>query len=130
LASVNNNQNTKFKINLKDISADKEIVIEKDLTNCAATFDPQNPEGHYTLKLDQPYDQVCFQVLLQAAEKAVIRSAGGFEMKQCFAGAKLNGKAKWEPPTEKFKNGLFNLGEEPSGELVFQFTLNPPALKE
>jgi hypothetical protein len=43
---------------------------------------------------------------------------------------KLNGKAKWEPPTEKFKNGLFNLGEDPTGDLVFQFTLNPPALKE
>jgi hypothetical protein len=31
---------------------------------------------------------------------------------------------------EKYKNGLFNLGEEPTGELVFNFTLNPPALKE
>ena len=58
------------------------------------------------------------------------RSEAAFEPKQCFNGVKFNGKAKWDPPTERFKNGLFNLGEEPSGELTFLFTLNPPALKE
>jgi hypothetical protein len=37
---MNNNKNTKFKINLKDISADKEIVIDRDMNNGALTFDP------------------------------------------------------------------------------------------
>ena len=51
-------------------------------------------------------------------------------MKNCFVGAQLNGKGKWEPPSEKSSAGLYNLGEEPSGTLKFQFTLNPPALKD
>tara|TARA_B110000285_G_C14944842_1_gene523808 strand:+ start:573 stop:878 length:306 start_codon:yes stop_codon:yes gene_type:complete len=42
----------------------------------------------------------------------------------------LNGKGKWDPPTERYANGLYNLGEEPTGELSFLFTLNPVALKE
>ena len=42
----------------------------------------------------------------------------------------FNGKSKWDPPTEKKTNGLFNLGEEPTGVLKFQFTLNPILLKE
>lgn len=42
----------------------------------------------------------------------------------------MNGKGKWDPPTERYANGLYNLGEEPSGELTFLFTLNPVALKE
>ena len=58
------------------------------------------------------------------------RSEGKFELKQCFVGVKLNGKGKWDPPIDRFANGLYNLGEEPSGELTFQFTLNPVALKE
>ena len=33
LQSINFNQYTKFKINLKDISADKEIVVDKDMKN-------------------------------------------------------------------------------------------------
>lgn len=68
--------------------------------------------------------------MLQAAEKAALRSEAAFDIKQCFNGAKFNGKPKWDPPTDKHKNGLFNLGDEPSGELSFLFTLNPVALKE
>jgi hypothetical protein len=34
------NQNTKFKINLKDISADKEIKLEKDMKDSSMNFDP------------------------------------------------------------------------------------------
>lgn len=51
-------------------------------------------------------------------------------MKQCFNGAQLNGKGKWEPPADKTTLGLFNLGEEPSGVLKFKFTLDPVSLKE
>ena len=42
----------------------------------------------------------------------------------------MNGKPKWDPPTEKHPTGLHNLGEEPSGDLTFTFTLNPVAFKE
>ena len=100
------------------------------MKNSQMNFDPANPEGTYTLDLAESFDQICLQSLLQAADKAVTRSEAAFELKQCFAGVKFNGKPKWEPPIERFKNGLFNLGEEPSGELTFLFTLNPPALKE
>ena len=132
LQSMNNNQETKFNIQMKDISADKDIKIEKDVKNSALNFDPQNPEGKYTLDLAENFNQICLQHLVQAAEKAVERSEGAFEMKNCFVGARLNGKSKWEPPSEKSSVGLFNLGlgEEPKGSLEFQFTLNPPALKE
>jgi hypothetical protein len=58
LQSVNNNQNTKFKVNMKDISADKEIVIDKDIKNMQSNFDPSNPEGSYTLDLEESFDQV------------------------------------------------------------------------
>lgn len=100
------------------------------MKNSALNFDPQNPEGNYVLDLGESFDQICLQNLLLAAEKAVVRSEAAFEIKQCFPGVRLNGKPKWDPPTEKYKNGLFNLGEEPSGELSFLFTLNPVALKE
>jgi hypothetical protein len=82
------------------------------------------------LDLEEQFCQILFQHLLLAATKAVERSAGAFELKQCFFQVKLNGKSKWEPPIERLQNGLYNLGEEPSGELTFQFTLNPVALKE
>lgn len=42
----------------------------------------------------------------------------------------LNGKGKWDPPTEKDSQGLYVLGEAPSGTLVFDFCLNPAQLKE
>jgi hypothetical protein len=35
LQAMSANQNTKFKINLKDISADKEIKLEKNLKDSA-----------------------------------------------------------------------------------------------
>lgn len=37
---MNNNTESKFTINLKDISADKDIKIEKDIKNSAINFDP------------------------------------------------------------------------------------------
>jgi len=68
--------------------------------------------------------------LLQAAERAVERHGNTFEIKQCFSGVTFNSKPKWEIPTEKKGNGLFSLGDEPTGLLKFQFTLNPVQLKE
>lgn len=40
LQSMNNNVHTRFTVNLKDISADKEIKISKDAQNSATNFDP------------------------------------------------------------------------------------------
>ena len=57
-------------------------------------------------------------------------SAGAFELKQCFHGAQLNAKGKWEPPLEKTNQGLYVLGDEPSGVLKFRFTLDPVAIKD
>jgi hypothetical protein len=48
----------------------------------------------------------------------------------CFYQVKLNGKATWSPPTEKMTSGLWNLGENPEGNLEFQFTADPIAFKK
>lgn len=55
---------------------------------------------------------------------------GKFELKSCFVKVTFNGKSKWDPPTEKNSQGLFSLGEAPSGVLNFDFCLNPAQLKE
>jgi hypothetical protein len=41
------------------------------------------------------------QNLLGIAEKSVLASEGKFDIKACFNGVKLNGKASWNPPTAK-----------------------------
>ena len=58
------------------------------------------------------------------------KNPGAFEIKQCFHQVQFNGKSKWDPPLEKDNSQLFVLGEEPSGSLKFNFTLNPVALKD
>jgi len=55
MKAMNDNVNTKFTINLKDISADKEILVEKDPLNAAAHFDPSDPEGNFTLDLSESF---------------------------------------------------------------------------
>lgn len=55
LQAMSSNQSCKFKINMQDISADKQIKLEKDLKDSSVNFDPQNPEGHYALDLEEIY---------------------------------------------------------------------------
>ena len=40
LHAMSSNQNTKFKINMQDISADKQIKLEKNLKDSSVNFDP------------------------------------------------------------------------------------------
>lgn len=40
-----------------------------------------------------------------------------FDQKLCFYQVKLDGKAKWECPKEKTKEGLWDLGVDPKGIL-------------
>jgi hypothetical protein len=40
LQAMSSNQNTKFKINMQDISADKEIKLEKNMKDSSVNFDP------------------------------------------------------------------------------------------
>ena len=47
MKSMNSNIHTKFTINLKDISADKEITLTKDPLNAGVNFDPNDPEGNF-----------------------------------------------------------------------------------
>lgn len=68
--------------------------------------------------------------MLGSAEKSVAENEGKFELKQCFVKVTFNGKSKWDPPVEKNSQGLFNLGEAPTGVLAFDFCLNPALLKE
>lgn len=78
----------------------------------------------------QAYGQICLQNLLSSASKSVEENESKFELKQCFVKVQLNGKGKWDPPTDKNENGLFNLGEDPKGTLTFDFVLNPAIFKE
>jgi hypothetical protein len=52
---MNNNTQTKFTINLKDISADKEIKMEKNEKNSAINFDPKDPEGNFSIDLVESF---------------------------------------------------------------------------
>ena len=83
----------------------KEISADKDLKSYQQVFDPTNPEKPYSLNMSETYYHIILQNLLQIAEKAVSNSDGKFDIKACFVGAKLNGKANWSPPSTKDLNG-------------------------
>jgi hypothetical protein len=86
---------------MKNIDADYERKVSKNVENSAINFDPQNPEGKYSLNLEESYNQICLQNLLLAAEKSVAENPGAFEIKSCFFQVTFNGKSKWDPPTER-----------------------------
>jgi Ran GTPase-activating protein (RanGAP) involved in mRNA processing and transport len=130
MQALSENSDCKFQVEMKNISADQDLKQEQTDPDQVPFFDPLNPEDKFQLDLSAPYYQVILQYLLAAAERAAGLSEGAFEVKQCFAGVTFNGKAKWDPPLEKNSAGIYNLGEEPSGVLKFQFSLNPPLLKE
>ena len=52
------------------------------------------------------------------------------EQKQCFVGVKYNNKPRWEPPTGKLNNGLWDLKDFMTGTLDFIFTLDPVSYKK
>lgn len=124
MQSMSFNTIAQFSINMKDIAAEVELKSKKEL------FDPNNPEGKHSLDLSQSHNQIVLQNLLAAAERSVAENEGKFEIKQCFVKVTFNGKSKWDPPLEKNSQGLFQLGEAPSGVLAFDFCLNPALLKE
>lgn len=62
----------------------KEISADKDIKSSQKVFDQSNPEGQYALNLAETYDHIIIQSLLAIAEKAVARSEGKFDIKQCF----------------------------------------------
>ena len=43
---------------------------------------------------------------------------------------KFNGKPRWEPPTGKLKNGLWDLKDIIPGKLEFNFTVDPVTFKK
>ena len=53
MKSKNENQVTDFTLNLKLCDSEVEMATETSLVNI---FDPNNPEGPYTLKMDKVYD--------------------------------------------------------------------------
>ena len=55
LQAMSSNTNSKFKCNMQDISADKQIKLEKNMKDSSVNFDPQNPEGQYVLDLEEIY---------------------------------------------------------------------------
>ena len=116
----NTDQNFSISIKLAegetDSAADHRIKI----------FDREKPEGPYSLDLTKIYDQLCLQHLLTLSHEAALESTANsdkpFEQKQCFYQVKLDGKSKWEVPSLKTPEGLWDLGPEPKGTLVFTFT--------
>ena len=107
----------------------KEISADTDIKTLREVFDPSNPERSYSLNLAECYDQIILQSLLSIADKAASKSDGKFDIKACFYGVKINGKANWTPPTNKDLQGSFDLGDQITGNLVFQFTINPILFK-
>jgi hypothetical protein len=95
ISAMSNNMQTTFKVNMKEISADKDIKSYQDV------FDLSKPEKEYTLNLAETYDQLILQGLLKLAESCANTSEGKFDVKACFFGVKLNGKPNWNPPTAK-----------------------------
>ena len=70
----------------------------------------------------------------ELAGASELHEKGAFELKQCFAGVKYNGKSKWDPPTERLDTGLWDMSTmEPDkkGEmtLTFNFALDPHSYK-
>ena len=98
LQAMNQNQHGVFKMNLKEISADR------DTKQKTKPFDINNPEANYSLNVGDTYDLLILQSLLTCAEKAVARSEGKFDIKACFYGVKFNGKTNWIPPATKDNN--------------------------
>ncbi len=95
------NRHSQFKMNLREISADKDIKSMREV------FDPSNPERPYTLNLADTYDNIILQHLLLIAEKTAEKSEGKFDLKACFYGVKFNGKGNWTPPATKDAYGEF-----------------------
>ena len=77
----------------------------------------------------ETYNQLILQNLLKIAEGAVASSDGKFDIKGCFYGVKLNGKANWNPPASKDINGLYDPIDK-TGLLTFTFTTNPIIFKQ
>ena len=95
ISAMSQNTQTSFKVNMKEISADKDIKSYKNV------FDLSAPEIDYNLNLAETYDQLVLQSLLRLAESVANQSEGKFDIKACFFGVKLNGKPNWNPPTAK-----------------------------
>ena len=72
---MNSNHEGHFNINMKEISADKDIKNNKNV------FDPSNPETSYSLNLAETYDHIILQNLMLIAEKAALKSDGKFDIK-------------------------------------------------
>lgn len=125
------NPNTEFKINSKNCGSE----IDAATDNQIKLFTPSSPEGPYRLDLTVIYDQIVLQRLLTISFGLVAQSAehpdGPFEHKQCFNGVKLDKKPKWEVPTERDGQGVWNIGgDEAKGILEFYFTCDPHQYKK
>ena len=117
-------------MNLKLCDSEVEMSTETSSVN---VFDINNPEGPYALKMDKVYDQIVLQSLLnlsaELAEASEYHPSGAFEQKACFAGVKYNNKGNWNPPTERLQSGLWDFSAFETGNLTFNFALDPHAYK-
>lgn len=98
-----------------DSAADNKIHI----------FDRTKPEGPYSLNISLIYDQFILRDLITLSAELVknsVENGTPFDQKACFFQVKLDGKAKWEVPNVKTDEGLWDLGSDPKGNLVFTFT--------
>ncbi len=86
-------------------------------------FDPNTPEGAYSIDMESVYDRIILQNLLDIDEKLVGPGSEGEpgERGGCFIDAKL-GTASWSLPETRDKYGNWEL-EESEKELTFTFKL-------
>lgn len=125
------NIETNFTLNIKLAEGESDSAVDFKVQ----IFNHEKPEGPYSLDLTKIYDQLVLQKLLTISSnvaKASVESgaAAPIDQKTCFHQVKLNGKAKWEVPTAVTPEGLWDLGPEPTGNLVFTFTQDPAEYKK
>lgn len=110
------NRNSKFNnVEMKSVSADGMTT--------SPLFDPNTPEGNYTIDLTDIYDRAILQNLLDIDEKIVAEAPKDLELERgaCFTEAKL-GSAAWTVPESKDKYNSWEL-EESEKPLTFVFKL-------
>lgn len=123
------NVETNFDLNIKLTESESDASVDFKVQ----VFNEDMAEGSYSLDLTLAYDQLVLQKLTTIAHEVSQASTGSekpFDAKSCFYQVKLDGKSKWEVPSQKTPEGTWDLGPEPKGNLVFIFTQDPTEYKK
>jgi hypothetical protein len=110
----------------------KEIGAAEMEGRSTFSFNPNQPEGAYSINLQEVYDQIVLQTLLDIDERIVESTKGEEEsaltLRDCFITPKL-GPSAFSLPTLRDSSVKWDLGDlstlKPGQMLTFIFILNP-----